>query len=136
MNILVMKEEYKAKGKPWTEALEKRWLAALLQEKRDLFDDMEIPFPKSIETKFYEAVAKGNRNAEICLDQMCHKYIEYALDNYAEVLYGKLITEYDGDTIYEKELKKLVGKYGITELTKAGLIKLQGCFRGQKLYAI
>lgn len=136
MNILLMKEEYKAKGKPWTEALEKRYLAALLQEKRNLFDDMEIPFPKSIETKFYEVVAKGNRNAEICLDQMCHKYIEYALDNYAKVLYDKLITEYDGETIYERELKKIVGKYGINELVKAGFIELQGCFRGSKLYAI
>lgn len=136
MNILVMKEEYKAKGKPWTEALEKRYLAALLQEKQDLFHDMEIPFPKEIETKFYEAVAKGNRNAEICLDQLCYKHIQYALDHYAEVLHDKLIEEHPCETIYEREMKKILGRYGTKELIKSGLIELQGSFRGEKLYAI
>jgi len=136
MNILEAKSEYLSQGKPWTPSLEKRYNAALLKEKQKLFSEMEIPFPKEIETKFYEAIAKGNRNAEVYLNNLCHSHIQYALDHYAEVLYDKLIAEHGGDTIYEREMKKILGRYGTKELIKSGLVECCGAFRGDKLYAI
>lgn len=135
MNILEKKPEYVAQGK-WTDPLEKSYNKALIKEKKQLFKEMEIPFPSEIETKFWDAVSKGNKNAEVYLDNMCHTHIKYALDNYAEVLYQKLISEYHSETIYERELRKIVGKYGIKELVKGGLIEFRGSFKGNKLYAI
>ena len=135
MNILEVKPEYVAQGN-WTEPLETRYNKALIKEKKQLFKEMEIPFPSEIETKFWDAVSKGNKNAEIYLENLCHSHIKYALDNYAKVLYDKLISEYDGETIYERELQNLVGKYGIKELTRSGLIQCCGSYRGNKLYAL
>ena len=136
MNILAMKADYAAKGKPWTESLEKRYNKALLEEKYDLFKDMEIPFPSEIESKFSEYIAKGNKHPEVYLDNLCHSYIKYALEHYAEILYDKLIAAHAGETIYEREMQKILGKYGAKELIKSGLVELQGSFRGSKLYAI
>lgn len=136
MKILEAKSVYASQGKSWTPALEKRYNAALLKEKKDMFADFAIPFPAEIEAKFNEYVAKGKANPEVYLDNLCHTHIQYALDHYAEVLYKKLIAEYHGETIYEKELKKIVGKYGVRELIKAGYIELCKAYRGNKLYAI
>lgn len=136
MNILEAKSEYAAQGKTWTASLERRYNRALLNAKKDLFEDMEIPFPKAIETKFYAAIEQGNRNVEVYLDNLCHSHIKYALDHYAEVLYDKLIEEYAGETIYERDMKKILGKYGTKELIKSGLIESCGVYRGNKLYAI
>lgn len=136
MHILLMKADYQSKGKPWTPALEERYNAALLKEKQKLFDEFEIPFPSEIETKFYDAVAKGNRNLEVYLDNLCQSYIQHALDNYAQILYNKLIAEYDGETIYEREMRKILGKYGTKELIRSGLVECCDCFKGNKLYAL
>ena len=136
MNILETKRKYLAQGKVWTTSMEKRYNAALLKEKQKVFAGFAIPFPAEIETKFNEYVAKGNANAEVYLDNLCQSEIQYALDHYAEVLYKKLIEEYHGETIYERELKKIVGKYGIKELVNAGLIECCKAYRGNKLYAI
>lgn len=136
MNILEAKAVYESQGKSWTASMEKRYNKALLNAKRELFKEMEIPFPKEIEDKFYDAVAKGNRNVEVYLDNLCHTYIQYAFDHYAEVLYDKLIAEHDGETIYEKEMQKILGKYGAKELIRSGLVKFQCAYRGSKRYAI
>ena len=36
----------------------------------------------------------------------------------------------------EKEMQKILGKYGAKELIKSGRVELQGSYRGSKLYAI
>lgn len=136
MKILEAKSVYASQGKSWTPALEKRYNAALLKEKKDMFADFAIPFPAEIEAKFNAYVAKGKANPEVYLDNLCHTHIQYALDHYAEILYKKLIEECESETIYERELRKIVGKYGIRELVKAGYIKIHKSYRGNILYAI
>ena len=136
MNILEAKSAYAAEGKPWSTSLEKRYNAALLKEKRNLFADFELPFPEEVASKFNEYVAQGKGNAEVYLDNLCHSHLQYSLDHYAEVVYNKLIAEYDGETIYEREMRKLLGKYATSELIKSGLIECCGSFKGNKLYAI
>ena len=52
MNILEAKKECLEQGKVWTSSMEKRYNAALLKEKKDMFADFAIPFPAEIEAKF------------------------------------------------------------------------------------
>lgn len=136
MNILEAKSVYAEQGKPWTADHERRYNAALLQAKRELFADFEIPFPKEIAIKFEEYVASGKPNAETYLDNLCHSEIKYSLDHYAEVVYNKLIAEYHGETIYEREMKRILGKYATKELIKSGLVECCGSYKGSKLYAL
>ena len=135
MNILEAKPTYQAQDK-WTARMEERYNAALLKEKQKLFSELEIPFPSEIEAKFSEYVSKGNKHPEVYLENLCHSYIKYALDHYAEILYQKLISNYDGDTIYESEMHKILGKYGTHELIKSGLIESCGSYKGNRLFAI
>lgn len=135
----------------WTASDEKRYNKAILNAKRDMFEDFRIPFPEDIATSFNAEVAKGNKNAEIHLDNLCQSYIQFALDNYGKVMHELIKSVYDGDTIYEMDIMIILKKefhisskadrketcaLAIKEMVKANLIECQGSYKGEKLYAI
>lgn len=99
------------------------YCAELLKEKKSLFEDLYIPFPTEIKVKLYEAANQGNRNCALYLDNMCHSYIKYALENYPQIMFELLLTKTQDDIVTQKTIEKAIGKYGFEELAKSGLIK-------------
>lgn len=135
MNIIESKSEHISQGK-WTAKMEEQYNTALLKEKRKLFAEMQIPFPSEIEAKFADYISKGNKHADIYLENICHSYIQYAFDHYAEVLYQKLIADHGSETVNEREMRKILGKYGAKELERSGLVKFMCLKNGYKVYAL
>lgn len=151
MNIIEKKAHCAENHIKWTARDEKLYNRAILNAKRDMFEDFRIPFPEDIATNFNAEVAKGNKNAEIYLDNLCQSYIQFALDNYGKVMHELIKSVYDGDTIYEMDIIRILKKefhisskadreetcrLAIREMVKANLIECQGSHRGEKLYAI
>lgn len=151
MNIIEKKAHCTENHLRWTAADERKYNRAILNAKRDMFVDFCVPFPEDIASSFNAEVAKGNKNAEVYLDNLCQSYIQFALDNYGKVIHEFLKSVYDGETIYETEILRLLKKefhiasakdreetcrLAVREMVKANLIECQGSYKGDKLYAI
>lgn len=135
----------------WTASDERKYNKAILNAKREMFADFHIPFPEDIATSFNSEVAKGNKNADVYLDNLCQSYIQFALDNYGKVIHEFLKSVYDGNTIYETDIMRILKsefnisskadreatcRLAVREMVKANLIECQGSRKGEKLYAI
>lgn len=151
MDIIEKKAYCAENNLRWTASDEKRYNKAILNAKRDMFADFRIPFPEDIATSFSAEVAKGNKNAEVHLDNLCHSYIQFALDNYGKVMHELIKSVHRGETIYETEIMNIIRsefhitapkerqetfRLAMSEMVKANLIECQGSHRGEKLYAI
>lgn len=151
MNIIEKKARCTENHFRWTAADERKYNKAILNAKREMFEDFRIPFPEDIATSFKAEVAKGNKKADIYLDNLCQSYIQFALDNYGKVIHEFIKSVYDGETIYETDIMRILRKefspaswadhneacrLAISEMIKANLIECQGSYRGDKLYAI
>lgn len=121
--MVINKEECLRRGIKWTAKMEAKYYNDLIMEKRDIFEDLMIPFPEEIEAKYKKAVESKRPNIEIYLDNMCRDIIEKAYENYNQVLYDILRSKCVGSIIHKDDIKKCIGKYGLTELEKAGLIE-------------
>ena len=118
------KRECLAQGLKWTPLREKKYNEYLLMEKRQVFKELRIPFPTEIEVKFYAAINNGS-NAEIYLDNICRSYINYAYENYAKILREYILAESESKLFTKNDIIKLVGKDGLQELCKAGMVRLR-----------
>ena len=151
MDIIEKKAHCAENHLRWTASDERRYNKAILKAKREMFADLCIPFPEDIATSFNAEVSKGNKNAEVYLDNLCQSYIQFALDNYGKVIHEFIKSVYDGDTIYEIDIMRILKRefhpssvedrnetcrLAIREMVKANLIECQGSHRGDKLYAI
>lgn len=116
------KEECLRRGVKWTPAMEERYYKLLLIEKRQVFEDLEIPFPEDVEAKYKKAVENKRPNIEIYLDNLCHDIIAKAYEDYNQVLYDILRSKHTKNVVKADDIKKCIGKYGMQELEKAGLI--------------
>ena len=151
MDIIEKKAHCAENHLRWSASDEKRYNKAILKEKREMFADFNIPFPEDIATSFKAEVAKGNKRADIYLDNLCQSYIQFALDNYGKVIHELIKSVYDGEVIYELDIMRILKsefhissredreetcRIAIREMTKANLIECKGSHRGEKLYAI
>lgn len=151
MNIIEKKAHCAENHLRWTASDERKYNKAILNEKRDMFADFRIPFPEDIASGFNAEVVKGNKNAEVYLDNLCQSYIQFALDNYGKVMHELIKSVHGGETIYETEIMNILKKefhissiedrretcrLAIKEMVKANLIECQGSYKGDKLYAI
>ena len=151
MDIIEKRERCIHNHLRWSALDEKRYNKAILKEKREMFADFHIPFPEDIATSFNAEVAKGNKKADVYLDNLCQSYIQFALDNYGKVIHELIKSVYDGETIYETDIMLILKRefhissredrektcrLAIREMIKANLIECQGSHRGEKLYAI
>lgn len=151
MDIIEKRERCIHNNLRWSSIDEKRYNKAILNAKRDMFEDFRIPFPEDIATSFKAEVAKGNKNADIYLDNLCQSYIQFALDNYGKVIHELIKSVYDGETIYESEIMKILKRefrisnlrdriitcnMAIDGMLDANLIVFQGAKKGDRLFAI
>ena len=151
MDIIEKRERCIHNNLRWTDADQKRYNKAILKAKREMFEDFYIPFPESIACSFNAEVAKGNKNAEIHLDNLCQSYIQYALENYGQVIYDHIKMVHNRETIYETEIMRIIRKsfrtsdledrknacrIAIKEMLKANLIEFQGFNRGDAQYEL
>lgn len=151
MDIIEKKAHCAENHLRWSASDEKRYNKAILKEKREMFADFNIPFPEDIATSFKAEVAKGNKKADIYLDNLCQSYIQFALDNYGKVIHELIKSVYDGETIYESEIMKILKRefhisnlrdriitcnMAIDGMLDANLIVYQESKKGDRLFAI
>ncbi len=136
MSLPMSKSECLKHGIKWTASKERQYNAALIKEKRKLFKELCIPFPAEIETKFYAAIDSGKKDVETYLDNLCQSKIIYAYDNYTKVIYEHLCANCKDEILSEKDIKIIVGKYGLSELKKANLLDPCNKSKTNRLYRI
>lgn len=134
MATALSKAECLERGLEWTPKRESLYNAMYLGEKRDYFRHFCLPFPDDFEDKFYELYKKKGDAAYESFDIMCGNRRMDDSERIAEVWVDYLKRNYRGKALYDRELKKLVGKYVLSEIEKSGLIEPVKVWRGSKLY--
>ena len=95
----------------------------LIKEKKQVFNDLRIPWNKEIEQTF-KREKKNSIDPQHTLDRICKPYLEYAFEHEAETYYAWLKEKYGDRTIPRKVIKKEIGEENFYLLYKAGLIEV------------
>lgn len=96
---------------------------SLISDKKQIFNDLRIPWNSSIKDEFKkEMAAHPDQDPELVLSKICKPYMQYAFEHEAEIYHAWLKAKY-GDHATGKAIKAAIGEEGLALLIKAGLIR-------------
>ena len=96
----------------------------LIEEKQELFNDLRIPWDKSIEEQFkIRMQQKPNADPVTVLDNIVHTYIERALSNPMENYIAFLKAKYKCRPITTRRLKSELGEEIFAEMIANGTLE-------------
>ena len=100
-------------------------MSRIINEKKQIFSDLCIPWDNRIEKEFNAEMSKRKvSDPDVLLDIICRKYIDRAMENYVGTMYDFLKEKCKRGTnyLYEKTIVNTIGKENLQELLKADLV--------------
>lgn len=94
----------------------------LIKEKKQVFNDLRIPWNKEIEQTF-KREKKNSVDPQHTLDRICKPYLEYALEHEAETYHAWLKEKHGDNTIRRAVIKREIGEENFYLLFREGLIE-------------
>ena len=111
----------------------------IINAKKEVFEDFNIPWDNNIEDKFLiECAKRPNADKELILDILTHDILVAKIEHKPVSYYLNLLRKHypRADTLYEDVIIDICGKVGFEALRKNKYIEACGYFYGRKLYAI
>ena len=94
----------------------------LISEKRQVFNDLCIPWDMEIERKFEKEKTLCDEASRYVLDRICKPYLEYAFEHEAETYAKWLKQKYRKRNISEAVIKRELGEENFDLLLQSNLI--------------
>lgn len=111
----------------------------IINAKKEVFKDFNIPWDDNIEDKFLiECAKRPNADKELILDILTHDIIVAKIERKPTIYYYNLLRKHypRADALYEDVIVEICGQDGFEALKKRGFIEPCGILYGRRLYAI
>ena len=111
----------------------------IINAKKEVFEDFNIPWDNNIEDKFLiECAKRPSTDKELILDILTHDIIVAKIEHKQPAYYINLLRKHypRADAIYEDVIIDICGMDGFESLRRNKCIEFCGTLYGRKLYAI